>query len=112
MSNVVNMVDFGMDAARAVDAERIRCFEDLCLIEGQRVPEQTLDTLSGYGHALVDVGEYGDAPAVGVAEIVGFARRRIFFAAADPRGDRGALGVDTRPLRLPRVLLGAQDRSR
>jgi gamma-glutamyltranspeptidase / glutathione hydrolase len=97
VSTIVNVFDFGMDPARAVDAERIRCFEDLCLVEGARISPQTLDTLSGYGHDLVDVGEYGDAPAVGVAEIVGLARDRMFSAAADPRGDQGALGVGSPP---------------
>jgi gamma-glutamyltranspeptidase/glutathione hydrolase len=92
---VSNVVDFGMDIGRAVDAARAQ--ERVCCeleIEQWRVQQAVLDELETRGHTLVFGGEYegvyGDlAPTrAQLAAIDPATGERL--AASDPRNERGA----------------------
>lgn len=95
---VLNTVDFRLDAARAVDAERIDARGvcngnglQLC-IEDARVDTRVLDELTRRGHALERLGEYDFAPHV---QATGWERRAgAKVATSDPRNGDGSDAYD------------------
>jgi gamma-glutamyltranspeptidase/glutathione hydrolase len=90
--SVVNTVDFGLDPARAVDAERLDASSpDTLTIEDGRVSPVVRDELSSRGHALDGQGEYADLPRVQAAGTDPETGERL--AATDPRnGEPASLG--------------------
>lgn len=86
---VINTVDFRLDVARAVDAERIDARGicagsglQLCL-EDARMQPAVVEQLKARGHEITSMGEYGNLPLVQLAgtELLTGAR----LAASDPR---------------------------
>ena len=86
---VVNTVDFGLDLARSVDAERLDNQGGQSLnIEDARVDPTQLAALAGRGHRLVREGEYGPRPRMQLAGTDPTTGRRV--AVSDSRSDRAA----------------------
>lgn len=116
VQSIVNFVDFGMDVAHAVDAERIDAVgsdrEETDALElgieaphpldpgiqypagsEPRISEEVQDELEFRGHALVYYGEYNFQPylsAVGVDRST-----RVRMAVSDPREEWGSCGQGT-----------------
>ncbi len=87
---IVGTVDFGLDLAQAVDAERLDNQGGSSLnIEDARVDPAQLTALAGRGHRLVREGEYGPRPRVQLAGTDAATGRRL--AVSDSRSDRAAL---------------------
>jgi gamma-glutamyltranspeptidase/glutathione hydrolase len=86
---ISNVVDFGMDVARAVDAARLQehACSDMSLEDGRVLPE-VQEELARRGHNLIRQGEYFNLPVVEAAADEGLRRA----AVSDPRDDRGAKG--------------------
>lgn len=95
LSVVVNVLDFRMDPALAVDVARVDT-ERCCTIEleGARVPSRDQRELERRGHRIEGRGDYHPlgVPLVQVAGIGPDGRR---FGASDPRSDRGAVAADS-----------------
>jgi gamma-glutamyltranspeptidase/glutathione hydrolase len=87
--SIVDTIDFKLDLAHAVDAER---FDDLggnpLMIEDARVDPAVLADLQARGHPLVREGEYGARPRV---QLAGVAADGVRSAVSDPRADQGSL---------------------
>jgi gamma-glutamyltranspeptidase / glutathione hydrolase len=93
---VVNTVDFGLDLAHAVDAERFDNLGTTSLnIEDARVAPEQLTALQARGHRLVREGEYGPRPRVQSAGIDRSTGRRV--AVSDSRTDNGSLAQRANP---------------
>jgi gamma-glutamyltranspeptidase/glutathione hydrolase len=93
---VVNTVDFGLDLANSVDAERLDNLGTANLnIEDARVDPAQLAALQARGHRLVREGEYGPRPRVQLAGIDRRTGRRV--AVSDSRSDQGSLAERSRP---------------
>jgi gamma-glutamyltranspeptidase/glutathione hydrolase len=92
---VINTVDFGLDLAHSVDAER---FDDLGTpnlnIEDARVDPAQLTALQSRGHRLVREGEYAPRPRVQLAGIERSTGRKV--AVSDSRSDQGSLAERAR----------------
>jgi gamma-glutamyltranspeptidase/glutathione hydrolase len=87
---IVDTVDFGLDLAHAVDAERLDNQGGSSLnIEDARVDPAQLAALQARGHRLVREGEYGPRPRVQLAGVDLQTRRKV--AVSDSRSDRGSL---------------------
>ena len=92
---VVNTVDYGLDLARSVDAERLDNQGGQSLnIEDARVDPAALAALAGRGHRLVREGEYGPRPRIQLAGTDPATGRRL--AVSDSRSDRAALAERAR----------------
>jgi gamma-glutamyltranspeptidase/glutathione hydrolase len=92
---VVNTVDYGLDLARSVDAERLDNQGGQSLnIEDARVDPAQLAALAGRGHRLVREGEYGPRPRMQLAGTDPATGRRL--AISDSRSDRAALAERAR----------------
>jgi gamma-glutamyltranspeptidase/glutathione hydrolase len=90
MHAVVNTIDFKMDVAHAVDAERMDAVRGLPLeIEDVRVSEADLAELERRGHQLIRLGEYAIRPRVQAAAS---AKQRPREAVSDPRTVNGSVG--------------------
>jgi len=90
LSQVINTVDFGLDIAQSVDAERLDNQGGSSLnIEDARVDPAQLAALAARGHRLVREGEYGPRPRVQLAGTDPAGGRRL--AVSDSRSDRAAL---------------------
>lgn len=92
LQSVVNLVDFGLDIARAVDAERVdaRCSGETLRMEDLRVPREVQAELEDRGHAISRQGEYAGGPIV---EVVGLdPETNEAMAFSDPRSEWGAAG--------------------
>jgi gamma-glutamyltranspeptidase / glutathione hydrolase len=93
VATVVNMIDFDLDIAHAVDAERISCTNlgsGRCQVEGARLAAGVLDDLAARGHPITNRGEYallGIVQAAGIEPATGDA-----LGTADPRRDGAAAG--------------------
>jgi gamma-glutamyltranspeptidase/glutathione hydrolase len=104
---VVNTVDFGLDLAHSVDAERLDDLGTANLnIEDARVDPAQLTALQARGHRLVREGEYGPRPRVQLAGIDRSTGRRV--AVSDSRSDQGSLAERVRP---PAPAAAAPDRT-
>jgi gamma-glutamyltranspeptidase/glutathione hydrolase len=104
---VVNTVDFGLDLAHSVDAERLDNLGTANLnIEDARVDPAQLTALQARGHRLVREGEYGPRPRVQLAGIDRSTGRRV--AVSDSRSDQGSLAERVRP---PAPAASAPDRT-
>ncbi|MEA2318182.1 MAG: gamma-glutamyltranspeptidase / glutathione hydrolase [Solirubrobacteraceae bacterium] len=104
---VVNTVDFGLDLAHSVDAERLDNLGTANLnIEDARVDPAQLTALQARGHRLVREGEYGPRPRVQLAGIDRSTGRRV--AVSDSRSDQGSLAERLRP---PAPAASAPDRT-
>ncbi len=93
MFAVLNRIEYGLDLAHAVDAERLDAQEAPAgpiLIEDARLAAGVLADLQGRGHTFTPEGEYAERPRVQAA---GFAkpRGRRKLAVSDPRTDAGSL---------------------
>ena len=88
--SILGVVDFGLDPAEAVDAERIDAAGPMgrLIVEG-RVTQAVQDDLTRRGHRLAPTGEYDIRPRVQVAGIDPSSGRRI--GQSDPRTDFAAL---------------------
>src|SRR3954470_9302666 len=117
---VVDAVDFGLDPAHAVDAERLDEQSGQMMLEDVRVDPAVRADLSSRGHEIVSEGEYGTAPRVQAAGIDPRTGERL--GTTDPRsgtGDYAALpssrpaagrpggGVRCRDVTRPRVRVRA-----
>lgn len=96
-----NVMDFGLDLAHAIDAERLN--EPVCCrmsLEDLRVSAETQVELERRGHQIVREGEYGATPIVQAAGVDPVTGRKE--AVSDPRGEWGSKGQrrkDDRPRR-------------
>jgi len=93
MLAVLNRIEFGLDLARAVDAERVDAQaapEGPILIEEARLAAGVLADLQARGHVFAGEGEYAERPRVQAA---GYAKPRgeRRLAVSDPRTDAGSL---------------------
>jgi gamma-glutamyltranspeptidase/glutathione hydrolase len=66
---IIDTVDYGLDIAHAVDAERIEASSEPLIVEGARMPAATLAGLQARGHTITNVGEYDIRPRVQAAGI-------------------------------------------
>ncbi|MDQ4090335.1 MAG: gamma-glutamyltransferase, partial [Actinomycetota bacterium] len=97
---VVNTVDFDMNVAHAIDAERVdaRGFGDFLNVEHTRVADPVLTDLAARGHDLNRAGEYGGLSnpkpifSAGLPVLTAVAREGAHTRAAvsDPRGEWGS----------------------
>ena len=90
---VLNRIEFGLDLAQAVDAERLDAQaapEAPILVEESRLAPGVLSELQARGHIFTAEGEYAERPRVQAA---GFAKPRGVrkLAVSDPRTDAGSL---------------------
>ncbi len=93
---IVNHVDFGLDLATAIDAERIDAAGSALVIEEARIPVPVRNDLQARGHRLSPAGEYDARPRVNAA---GFASPAgPLRAATDSRTDVGALVTQRGPV--------------
>ena len=86
-----NVMDFGLDLAHAIDAERLN--EPTCCamsLEDVRVGPQTQLELEARGHQIVREGEYGATPIVQAAGVNLETGKQE--AVSDPRGESGSQG--------------------
>ncbi|MDQ3913935.1 MAG: gamma-glutamyltransferase [Actinomycetota bacterium] len=86
-----NVMDFGLDLAHAVDAERLN--EPTCCamsLEDVRVGPETQAELQARGHQIVREGEYAARPIVQAAGVNLETGKRE--AVSDPRGESGSRG--------------------
>jgi gamma-glutamyltranspeptidase len=101
-----NVMDFGLDLAHAIDAERLN--EPTCCamsLEDVRVGPETRAELQARGHQIVPEGEYGSSPIVQAAGVNLKTGKQE--AVSDPRGESGSRGQKKRDGRAAGVLLGA-----
>lgn len=94
---VVNVVDFGLDVAQAVDAERLDAATVDMQLENVRVSPDVQADLRGRGHEIVPNGEYGALPrvqAIGIDQIT-----REHLGTSDSRTDQATYAQDTVVLR-------------
>lgn len=81
---IVNTVDYGLDPARAIDAERLDAqFPPELILEDGRVSATVEAELISRGHVVVSEGEYSDVPLVQAAGVAPKTGERL--AATDPR---------------------------
>lgn len=86
-----NVMDFGLDLAHAIDAERLN--EPTCCsmsLEDVRVGPETQLELEARGHQIVREGEYGPSPIVQAAGVNLKTGKQE--AVSDPRGEWGSRG--------------------
>ncbi|HEV2755012.1 MAG TPA: gamma-glutamyltransferase [Actinomycetota bacterium] len=86
-----NVMDFGLDLAHAIDAERLN--EPTCCamtLEDVRVSPATQAELQARGHQIVREGEYGGSPIVQAAGVNLATGKQE--AVSDPRGESGSRG--------------------
>ena len=93
VQTVLNRLDFGLDIAHAVDAERIDAQQEPAgpmLVEDARIDPGVLAELERRGHTLTREGEYAARPRIQAA---GYAHpwSRWKHAVSDPRSDAGSL---------------------
>ncbi len=90
LQTVVNVVDFGMDAAGAVARPRLhqQWWPPVLYVEPGAVGAAALDTLAAIGHVLATVPALGNAQVVTVDPVSGVVR-----GASDPRGVGAAAGT-------------------
>ncbi|HEX2296410.1 MAG TPA: gamma-glutamyltransferase, partial [Actinomycetota bacterium] len=90
-----NVMDFGLDLAHAIDAERLN--EPTCCamsLEDVRVAPETQLDLEARGHQIVREGEYGPSPVVQAAGVNRESGKNE--AVSDPRGEWGSRGQRSR----------------
>jgi gamma-glutamyltranspeptidase/glutathione hydrolase len=98
---VLDRLEFGLDVAHAVDAERVDDQGSSQLrVEDARMDPGVLADLQSRGWTLVRQGEYGPRPRVNAAGVEAGGR---MIAVADPRADDGAVSVRKLPNRPPVV---------
>jgi gamma-glutamyltranspeptidase/glutathione hydrolase len=100
-----NVMDFGLDLAHAIDAERLN--EPTCCrmsLEDIRVAPETQLELEARGHQIVREGEYGPSPVVQAAGVNLKTGKQE--AVSDPRGEWGSRGQRDGG-RAAQVVLGA-----
>jgi len=90
---VLNRIEFGLDLAHAVDAERLDAQAAPAapiLVEESRLAPGVLADLQGRGHTFTPEGEYAERPRVQAA---GFAKPKgeRKLAVSDPRTEAGSL---------------------
>jgi gamma-glutamyltranspeptidase / glutathione hydrolase len=95
---IINTVDYGLDPARAVDAERLdQQPEAKMALEDGRVSPTVQGELKGRGHKIDRKGEYDDRPRIQAAGIDRETGERL--AATDPRsGQQDSAGQGVREL--------------
>lgn len=86
---IVNHIDFGLDLASAIDAERIDAAGSALVIEEARVPVEVRNDLQARGQRLSPVGEYDARPRVNAAGFAPATGR--LQATTDSRTDLGPL---------------------
>ncbi len=66
---VLNVVEFGLDARKAVDAPRThhQWFPDVLTLEGRDWPKATVDALTAMGHRVRSVAHQGNANTIVIA---------------------------------------------
>ena len=88
---ISNVLDFGMDLAHAVDAERFFAFQDelgpYIWVETNRIAPEVVAELQRYGHYLdADFGEYGFFHIAAGLQAAGVdLRTRERLGVVDPR---------------------------
>ena len=88
---VMNMVDFGMDVYRALDAGRVSFAEPDVLLVEDRIPEDVRRALQARGHNVRVTRAIGNAHALTI-EYAANGKIARFTGAADPRGNGRAAG--------------------
>lgn len=91
MQTIVNVVDHGMDVARAVGHGRVhhQYLPDVLMWDRWGAEPATLEALKRMGHTLQHAEAWGDAEVVYVDPATG-----LRYAASDPRNEGAALGQD------------------
>ena len=84
----LNRLEFGLDIAHAVDAERIDAQVSPALIEDARIDLAVIDELERRGHTFRPEGEYGIRPRIQAAGAR--LRGRAKDAVSDPRAEPGS----------------------
>ena len=100
---VVNTVDYGLDPAHAVDAERLDAqFPPELILEDGRVSAVAEADLISRGHVVASEGEYSDVPLVQAAGIDPDTGERL--ATTDPRsGPQASTGQGVASRSLPQT---------
>ncbi|AXV04755.1 Gamma-glutamyltranspeptidase [Euzebya pacifica] len=94
---VVNVLDFGLDIAQAIDAERLDASTADMQLENVRVPFDVQAELIGRGHQIVPNGEYGALPRV---QAIGVdATTREHLGTSDSRTDQATYAQESVVLR-------------
>jgi len=96
---VLNRVEYGLDLARAVDAERLDAQavpDDPILIEGGRLASGVLADLKRRGHKFEGEGEYADTPRIQAAGYRGEAAGITKEAVSDSRSENGSVAERSR----------------
>jgi gamma-glutamyltranspeptidase/glutathione hydrolase len=92
--SVLNRVEYGLDLAHAVDAERLDAQlapKDRIELENARVDPAVLANLLSRGHSFKLLGEYGPAPRVQAAGYRSAGGGAVKDAVSDSRTERGSL---------------------
>ena len=94
LQTIVNVVDFGLDIARAVDAERMdaACFFSDLGLEDARVSLMSQQELENRGHTINREGEYFITPLIEAAGFDPSSGRNLSFS--DPRSEWGSDAQD------------------
>ncbi len=93
---VSNVLDYGMEEGLALDVARsdpATVGGSLCCqlrLEHHRVPSAEREALAGRGHTFEEIGQY-DTWFQPVVQMAGIRPNGTYFAAGDPRYDRGAM---------------------
>jgi gamma-glutamyltranspeptidase / glutathione hydrolase len=89
MMTIVGALDFGLDIAHAVDAERLDDAAGTLVLEDARVDPAAIASLQARGHVLRRAGEYDTRPRVQAAGYVRTTGER--HAVSDSRTEIGSL---------------------
>jgi gamma-glutamyltranspeptidase / glutathione hydrolase len=92
--SVLNRVEYGLDLAHAVDAERIDAQQEPggpIMIEDARIDPAVIADLEARGHTFMSLGEYGERPRVQAAGYRSPSGGPLKDAVSDPRAEAGSL---------------------
>ena len=92
--SLLNRIEYGLDLAQAVDAERIDAQQEPAgpiLIEDARIGSGVIDDLLARGHTFASEGEYAARPRVQAAGYRTSSGDPLKDAVSDPRTEAGSL---------------------
>ncbi|MEX2151967.1 MAG: gamma-glutamyltransferase [Gemmatimonadaceae bacterium] len=88
---LMNVIDFGMDLQKALDAPRVSFSEPDVLVAERTIPDSVLRALAARGHNVRPSNGVGNAHALSI-EYDRSGRPARFVGASDPRGEGTARG--------------------
>jgi gamma-glutamyltranspeptidase/glutathione hydrolase len=98
---ILNVIDGGMDAQRAIEAPRFLISRDPADPTGSRIqledriPRRVLDDLTARGHRFQKIGRKGEVRAAAAAAVVDVDRREV-QGGAEPRRSHAVAAVSAR----------------